>query len=77
MWAYARSSVQIGQSLPVAHLAILAAIKIYRQLAELQPQDFQADLLSACHTLADVLTALGRSDEATNLRNHLNGTTRQ
>ncbi|MEV0559729.1 tetratricopeptide repeat protein [Dactylosporangium sp. NPDC050588] len=69
--SYARACVKAREGKPDALDAITEAIDIFGVLAEQLPQIFGRKLLAAFTTLADVLTALGRTEEANDLRRQL------
>ncbi|MET7400418.1 tetratricopeptide repeat protein [Dactylosporangium sp. NPDC005572] len=66
--AYASVCVKVNLALEDAHAAALEAVSIYQRLVERLPHAFEADLRSANRILVDVLEALGRIEEAANLR---------
>ncbi|MEU5671923.1 tetratricopeptide repeat protein [Micromonospora sp. NPDC047753] len=71
LWAHARVCLMTSQNLRTALTHIDDAIGIYQRLATRLPASFDHPLWSACHTRADVLDALGRHDEASELRRNL------
>ncbi|SCF32868.1 tetratricopeptide repeat protein [Micromonospora chaiyaphumensis] len=71
LWVYAQICVMVQDNLPHALGAVTEAVGLYSRLAEQLPQAFGRQLLSACHTMADVLDGLGRIDEASELRRQL------
>ncbi|MEV4481760.1 tetratricopeptide repeat protein [Micromonospora coxensis] len=72
LWAYATVCVDVKHNLSEALKAITEATQLYGSLAKHLPQKFAGQALSAYRTLADVLEAIGRRDEADGLRQQLN-----
>ncbi|WP_416905379.1 hypothetical protein [Micromonospora echinospora] len=71
LWAHASASVNVKANLPQALETVSEAIDIYQPLVKQLPQMFGSQLVLAYRTLADVLEALGRKDEADVLRQQL------
>nr|WP_221382465.1 tetratricopeptide repeat protein [Actinoplanes polyasparticus] len=71
LWAYGWVCVNVPANYAEALKSITEAISLYEPLGRRLPEMFSGQLFSACRTLADVLDGLGRTEEATNLRQQL------
>ncbi|MEV0330198.1 tetratricopeptide repeat protein [Micromonospora echinospora] len=69
--AHASVCVNVKDNLSQAFESVIQAVNLYRLLAAQLPQMFVSNLFSAYRTLADVLEALGREDEADVLRQQI------
>jgi hypothetical protein len=65
---YARVRTGTGEHLAAAHTAAREAVEKYRHLHSAHPAAFASDLAGASTTLADILDAIGRHNEANELR---------
>ncbi|MDG4834798.1 tetratricopeptide repeat protein [Solwaraspora sp. WMMD1047] len=74
LWAYGWVCVNAKTNYAEALESITEAISLYEPLVRQLPQMFAGQMFSAYRTLADVLDGLGRTEEATELRQQLNKT---
>jgi hypothetical protein len=75
LWGAAWVRVQLRSDWEDALASITEAVRLYELISEQEPAAFAKTHLAALHTFADVLTGLGRTDEAKSIRDKLTSRT--